>query len=176
MHRRSLPGGALRPYRSPLRSPSPHGPDHGSPAAAHPPAPDPAVTAPLDAKARLGLTLIAGGAVANIYYNQPLLGLIVAEFGDRAALWVPTTALVGYGLGIVGLVPLGDALPRRALIVGQCLGLALACSPWASRRTSPASRSPIWWSACCPARPSRRSRSRPSSPRTRAAGGSSARS
>ncbi|MCJ2133325.1 MFS transporter [Methylobacterium sp. J-026] len=80
----------------------------------------------LDAKARLGLTLIAGGAVANIYYNQPLLGLIVAEFGDRAALWVPTTALVGYGLGIVGLVPLGDALPRRALIVWQCLGLALA--------------------------------------------------
>lgn len=84
------------------------------------------MTTPLDAKARLGLTLIAGGAVANIYYNQPLLGLIVAEFGDRAALWVPTTALVGYGLGIVGLVPLGDALPRRALIVGQCLGLALA--------------------------------------------------
>ncbi|MBE7248795.1 MAG: MFS transporter, partial [Actinomycetospora chiangmaiensis] len=68
------------------------------------------MTTSLDAKARLGLTLIAGGAVANIYYNQPLLGLIVFEFGDRAALWVPTTALVGYGLGIVGLVPLGDAL------------------------------------------------------------------
>ena len=82
--------------------------------------------ASLDGKARLGLTLIAGGAVANIYYNQPLLGLIVAEFGDRAALWVPTTALVGYGLGIVGLVPLGDALPRRRLIVLQCLALALA--------------------------------------------------
>ncbi|GJE40391.1 MFS transporter [Methylobacterium persicinum] len=80
----------------------------------------------LDGKARLGLTLIAGGAVANIYYNQPLLGMIVAEFGDRAALWVPTTALVGYGLGIVGLVPLGDALPRRRLIVLQCLALALA--------------------------------------------------
>lgn len=80
----------------------------------------------LDGKARLGLTLIAGGAVANIYYNQPLLGMIVAEFGDRAALWVPTTALVGYGLGIVGLVPLGDALPRRRLIVLQCLGLCLA--------------------------------------------------
>ena len=80
----------------------------------------------LDGKARLGLTLIAGGAVANIYYNQPLLGLIVAEFGERAALWVPTTALVGYGLGIVGLVPLGDTLPRRRLIVLQCLAMALA--------------------------------------------------
>ncbi|MCJ2126619.1 MFS transporter [Methylobacterium sp. J-077] len=84
------------------------------------------MTTPLDAKARLGLTLIAGGAVANIYYNQPLLGLIVSEFGDAAALWVPTTALVGYGLGIIGLVPLGDALPRRRLIVWQCLGLAVA--------------------------------------------------
>ncbi len=80
----------------------------------------------LDGKARFGLTLVAGGAVANIYYNQPLLGLIVAEFGDRAALWVPTSALVGYGLGIIGLVPLGDALPRRRLIVWQSLALALA--------------------------------------------------
>ncbi|GLS46176.1 MFS transporter [Methylobacterium brachythecii] len=78
------------------------------------------------AKTRLGLTLIAGGAVANIYYNQPLLGLMVAEFGDRAALVVPTASLVGYGLGILGLVPLGDALSRRSLIVGQLLGLCIA--------------------------------------------------
>ncbi|WP_233382855.1 MFS transporter [Methylobacterium sp. C25] len=91
------------------------------------------MTAPVDAaphgfttKTRLGLTLIAGGAVANIYYNQPLLGLMVAEFGDRAALVVPTACLVGYGLGILGLVPLGDALPRRNLIIGQLLGLSVA--------------------------------------------------
>lgn len=77
-------------------------------------------------RTRLGLTLIAGGAVANIYYNQPLLALLVAEFGDRAAFVVPTASLVGYGLGILGLVPLGDALPRRSLIIGQLLGLAVA--------------------------------------------------
>ncbi len=77
-------------------------------------------------RARLGLTLIAGGAVANIYYNQPLLGLLVGDFGERAALWVPTASLVGYGLGILGLVPLGDSLSRRSLIIGQTLGLALA--------------------------------------------------
>ncbi|MGU3362466.1 MFS transporter [Methylobacterium sp. M6A4_1b] len=77
-------------------------------------------------RARLGLTLIAGGAVANIYYNQPLLGLLVGEFGERAALWVPTASLVGYGLGILGLVPLGDSLSRRSLIIGQTLGLAVA--------------------------------------------------
>lgn len=78
----------------------------------------------LSPKARLGLTLIAGGAVANIYYNQPLLGLLVADFGPRAALWVPTACLVGYGLGIVGLVPLGDAWPRRQLIIAQLLALS----------------------------------------------------
>lgn len=75
---------------------------------------------------RIGLTLIAGGAVATIYYNQPLLAVLVAEFGERAALLVPTASLVGYGLGILFLVPLGDALPRRDLIVRQLLGLALA--------------------------------------------------
>lgn len=78
------------------------------------------------ARARLGLTLIAGGAVANIYYNQPLLGLLVSEFGERAAVLVPTASLVGYGLGILGLVPLGDSLPRRSLIIWQLLGLSVA--------------------------------------------------
>lgn len=77
-------------------------------------------------RARLGLTLIAGGAVANIYYNQPLLALLVSEFGDRAAVLVPTASLVGYGLGILCLVPIGDSLPRRGLILAQMLGLAVA--------------------------------------------------
>ncbi len=80
----------------------------------------------LTARARLGLTLIAGAAVANIYYNQPLLALLVGDFGEQAALWVPTASLIGYGLGIVGLVPLGDSLPRRSLIIGQALGLSVA--------------------------------------------------
>lgn len=94
--------------------PDPAGSPHGS------------LAGSLTPRARLGLTLIAGGAVANIYYNQPLLALLASEFGEAAALWVPAACLVGYGLGIVGLVPLGDGLPRRSLIVGQLLGLALA--------------------------------------------------
>ncbi|MDR7036467.1 MULTISPECIES: MFS transporter [Methylobacterium] len=80
----------------------------------------------LTTRARLGLTLIAGGAVANIYYNQPLLALLVSEFGARAAVWIPTACLIGYGLGILGLVPLGDSLPRRSLIIGQLGALSLA--------------------------------------------------
>ncbi|MEA1834153.1 MFS transporter [Methylobacterium durans] len=84
------------------------------------------LTPHLTTRARLGLTLIAGGAVANIYYNQPLLALLVSEFGARAAVWIPTACLVGYGLGILGLVPLGDSLPRRSLIMGQLAALSLA--------------------------------------------------
>ncbi|KMO33927.1 MFS transporter, partial [Methylobacterium tarhaniae] len=79
---------------------------------------------PLSAATRLSLSLIAGGAVANIYYNQPLLGLLVQAFGHDASVLVPTATLAGYGIGILGLVPLGDALARRSLIVGQLLLLA----------------------------------------------------
>ncbi|WP_245524084.1 MFS transporter [Methylobacterium nonmethylotrophicum] len=79
---------------------------------------------PFPAATRLSLGLIAGGAVANIYYNQPLLGLLVQAFGHDASVLVPTATLAGYGLGILALVPLGDALPRRSLIVGQLLLLA----------------------------------------------------
>ncbi len=79
---------------------------------------------PLSAATRLSLSLIAGGAVANIYYNQPLLGLLVQVFGHDASVLVPTATLAGYGIGILGLVPLGDAVARRSLIVGQLLLLA----------------------------------------------------
>ncbi|MET7244459.1 MFS transporter [Methylobacterium sp. EM32] len=79
---------------------------------------------PLSAATRLSLSLIAGGAVANIYYNQPLLGLLVQVFGHDASVLVPTATLAGYGVGILGLVPLGDKLARRSLIVGQLLLLA----------------------------------------------------
>lgn len=78
----------------------------------------------LSAATRLSLSLIAGGAVANIYYNQPLLGLLAQAFGHDASVLVPTATLLGYGLGILSLVPLGDALPRRSLIVGQLLLLS----------------------------------------------------
>ncbi|RVU16014.1 MFS transporter [Methylobacterium oryzihabitans] len=91
--------------------------------------PAPPVTAgrvpALTAATRISLSLIAGGAVANIYYNQPLLGLLEQDLGHAAAVLVPTATLAGYGLGILGLVPIGDKYPRRGLIVGQLVALAL---------------------------------------------------
>lgn len=69
-------------------------------------------------------------SVANIYYNQPLLGLIDRSFGTAerhgAAALVPTATLGGYALGILLLVPLGDRFPRRHLIAAQLALLSLA--------------------------------------------------
>ena len=61
----------------------------------------------------------SGITVANIYYNQPLLSVFSGYFHVEA--WksglVATAAQVGYGLGLLFFVPLGDLLERRRLIV-----------------------------------------------------------
>jgi predicted MFS family arabinose efflux permease len=61
----------------------------------------------------------AGTAAANLYYTQPLLVDLRADFhaGPGAAGWVPTLAQVGYALGMALVVPLGDVLARRPLIL-----------------------------------------------------------
>lgn len=75
----------------------------------------------------LAMAAACGLAVANIYYNQPLLGIILDEFpGSKAAAAIPTTTQLGYALGLFLLVPLGDLYNRRKLIAGQFLFLAAA--------------------------------------------------
>ncbi|ALE55329.1 MFS transporter [Paraburkholderia sp. RL17-368-BIF-A] len=74
------------------------------------------------------LATIAGVAVANIYYNQPLLDNFRQSF-PASASWVgvvPAVTQLGYAAGMLLLAPLGDRFDRRALILLQTAGMCIA--------------------------------------------------
>ncbi|MFJ5816539.1 MFS transporter [Streptomyces sp. NPDC093108] len=69
-----------------------------------------------------------GTAVANVYFAQPLLATVGHDLAMSPALVgsVVTFTHIGYGLGLFFLVPLGDMVDRRRLIVVQLLLLVVA--------------------------------------------------
>jgi predicted MFS family arabinose efflux permease len=69
------------------------------------------------------LALASGLTVANTYYAQPLLEAIARDLGvgDATAGLIVTLGQIGYALGLVLLVPLGDLLDRRRLVTGLLL-------------------------------------------------------
>ncbi|MFJ2636906.1 MFS transporter [Streptomyces sp. NPDC087422] len=77
-----------------------------------------------------GVTLLfavaCGTSVANVYFAQPLLVTLGRDFsiGTATVGAIVTLTQVGYGLGLFFLVPLGDLLDRRRLVVAQLLFLA----------------------------------------------------
>ena len=75
-------------------------------------------------------------AAAAIHYQAPMLGEIGAEFGaDAAAVgWVPTLSFGGFVAGMIFIVPLGDRLDKRRVILSQIallivMSLIMAASP-----------------------------------------------
>ena len=60
-----------------------------------------------------------GVAAANLYYCQPLLGAFARSFhvSEQEASFINICTQMGYGLGLLLLVPLGDKIPRRRLLV-----------------------------------------------------------
>lgn len=79
----------------------------------------------------------AGLSVANIYYAQPLLDSMAQDFGISPAAigLVVTLTQVGYALGLIFIVPLGDLVDRRHLVVGQGILSVLALVAVAMART-----------------------------------------
>jgi predicted MFS family arabinose efflux permease len=80
------------------------------------------------------LAVACGAMAANLYYAQPLLHTLAVDFGVSAgtAGLLVTASQAGYVLGLALLVPLGDLVERRRLIVTTLLftagGEALAAA------------------------------------------------
>lgn len=77
------------------------------------------------------LAVIAGVSVANLYYCQPLLNLIREDMGltEFQVNLMPVFTQVGYALGLLFIIPMGDLYNRRTTITACFLCLiASLCS------------------------------------------------
>jgi len=64
-----------------------------------------------------------GAIVANIYYAQPIIELIAPDLGisTHSASLIVSLTQIGYALGLFFLVPLGDLLENRKLMLATVL-------------------------------------------------------
>jgi predicted MFS family arabinose efflux permease len=100
---------------------------------------EPALTHQLDTSLLMVMAVACGVFVANIYFNQPILELLQQAFPRSVSLinLVPTATQLGFACGLFFLVPLGDRIDRRKLILWQAavlivalVGLAAAPNAW----------------------------------------------
>jgi predicted MFS family arabinose efflux permease len=86
------------------------------------------------------LACAAGLSVAGLYYAQPLLDGIRGDLhlSSAAAGLVVTCSQLGYAVGLLLLVPLGDLLERRGLLTAMCVlsAGALGCTALATGEVS----------------------------------------
>ncbi|MBQ0156960.1 MAG: MFS transporter [Bacteroidales bacterium] len=70
------------------------------------------------------LAIMAGVSVANLYYCQPLLNLIREDTGltEFQVNLMPVFTQIGYALGLLFIIPMGDLYNRRTTIL-TCFGM-----------------------------------------------------
>src|ERR1700693_4166302 len=87
-----------------------------------------ALTHHLDTSLLMVMAVACGVFVANIYYNQPILELLQQAFPRSVDLvnLAPTATQLGFACGLFFLVPLGDGIDRRKLILWQAAVLVVA--------------------------------------------------
>ena len=93
-----------------------------------PPAP---TTSPASSRLGLVTTVLAvacGLTVANLYYAQPLLDLISGSLhvSQGVATTVVTLTQIGYALGLIFVLPLGDLFEIRRMTTRMLIGTAVA--------------------------------------------------
>lgn len=85
------------------------------------------------------LALAAAISVANLYYAQPLAATMARSLGvtDAAMGIALTLTQLGYALGMILLVPLGDGRERRSVIVATSFAASLSLLCVAGARNYP---------------------------------------
>ncbi|MBM9469300.1 MFS transporter [Nakamurella leprariae] len=74
------------------------------------------------------MAVAAAVVAANVHYAQPMLPVMAAQFGVGVGSMglLPAVTQIGFILGLMLLVPLGDVLERRRLVVLTVAAVALA--------------------------------------------------
>jgi predicted MFS family arabinose efflux permease len=83
---------------------------------------------PLTRRLLVVLALLVFSTAGTIHFQTPLLGQLAAEFNASPAAvgWIPTLTFGGFFAGTLFLVPLGDRIDKRPLIIGQVIALIIA--------------------------------------------------
>lgn len=80
-------------------------------------------------KVLLLMSVVGGLAVANLYYNQPLLEEIKSDLGasEVEANLVTVVTQIGYACGLLFVVPMADMYSRRRIVsVSMAVGVGMA--------------------------------------------------
>lgn len=74
------------------------------------------------------LAIMAGVSVANLYYCQPLLNMIREQLSltEFQVNLVPVFTQVGYALGLLLIIPMGDLYNRRKTVLMSCSALIIS--------------------------------------------------